>query len=266
MSGPESRHRSSLLRAAGGGFGRGILPSLGLHTLLLALWVLPGLWGISLPGCNSASPPLIDQDIFMVTAVVLPKATSLPTKAAAPKPPEAGETGQKEAPPIVEDQVVLKTPVAEKKKGTKTKPKEKPKEKPKKKSRKDLLASVEEDADELIFETSVEGDPAAKRDRALLARFGRPLSAYERQVHDQIKENWFPKFTSSSPDPDVWAAMTFTLGDDGTIRSPSVERSSKDRVFDMSCLRSISRTRRVPPPPADAPRVFHIRFSPEDKS
>lgn len=260
------RH-STLLRDSGSGLLRGLLPSTGLHLLLLGALTLPGLLGIALPGCSHRPSPLIDKDIFMVEAVVLPKARSMPKKAAAPKPQEAGEQGQKVEPPILEDQMVLKKKQEQKKEGVKKKPAKKPEEKvEKKKSREDLLAArTEEEADEPIFETSPDGSDDAKKDQALKARFGRPMNAYERLVHDRIKDNWFPKFTQQTPDPKTWAVVSFEIDASGNITSPAMERRSGDRVYDSSCLRAVSRTRKVPPPPSGASRSFHIRFSPEDK-
>jgi len=231
----------------------------------VASLVLPGLWGLTLPGCSHRASPLIDKDIFMVEAVVLPKAKRMPKKAAAPRPADVGEAGKKVEAPIIENQMVLKKKT-EKKEGQKRKPKKKPEKKPKKKSRAELLASrTEEVSDEPIFETSVDGEESVKPDMALSSKFGKPMSAYERLVHDRVKDNWFPKFTQTEPDPSRWSVISFDIDDSGSISGPALERRSGDRIYDSSCLRSVARTRRVPAPPKDAPRRFHIRFSPEDK-
>ena len=257
---------SALLRGGDTGLKRALLPSAGLHLLLLSLFVGPGLWGLTLPGCNSRPSPLLDKDIFMVEAVVLPKAKSMPKKAAAPRPAEVGEAGKKIDEPIIKDQMVLKKEKKEKKEGPKRKPEKKVEKKPKKKSRAELLASrTQEISDTPIFETSVDGDENVKPDMALSSKFGKPMTAYERLVHDRVKDNWFPKFSQTEPDPSRWAVISFDIDDAGSISSPSLERRSGDRIFDSSCLRSVARTRRVPAPPADAPRRFNIRFSPEDK-
>ena len=123
-----------LLRSAqGSGIRRALLPSAGLHSLLLGALILPSLWGLSLPGCSDRRPPLLDKDIFMVEAVVLPKAKSMPKKAAAPRPTEVGEAGKKAAPePIIKDQMVIKKKVP-KKAGVERKPEKKPDPKKKKK-------------------------------------------------------------------------------------------------------------------------------------
>jgi TonB family protein len=203
----------------------------------------------------------------MVEAVVLPKARRMPKKAAAPKPREVGKAGKKVAAPIIKDQMVLKTKTEEKKEGEDRTPEEKPEKQPKKKkSRADLLAArTQETSDKPIFETSVDGDKDVKPDKALASKFGKPMSAYERRIHDRVKDNWFPKFNQTQPDPSLWAVVSFDIDDSGNISGPSLGRRSGDRVFNSSCLRAVARTRRVPPPPQDAPRRFHIRFSPEDK-
>lgn len=266
MSAKPDPQRKSLLRDAGRGVTPALLPSAGLHTILLGVMILPGLWGISLPGCEHRPPPLLDRDVFMVEAVVLPKARRMPKKAAAPKPREVGKAGKKVAAPIIKDQMVLKTKTEEKKAGEDRTPEEKPEKQPKKKSRADLLAArTQETSDKPIFETSVDGDEDVKPDMALASKFGKAMSAYERRIHDRVKDNWFPKFTQTQPDPSLWAVVSFDIDDSGNISGPSLGRRSGDRSFNLSCLRAVARTRRVPPPPQDAPRRFHIRFSPEDK-
>ena len=232
----------------------------------MAAWVLPSLLGLSLPGCSERRSPLLDKDVFMVEAVVLPKAKTMPKKAAAPRPAPAGESGKKKAPePVIEDQMVLKKK-QERTEGVERKPEKKPEEKPKKKSRSELLAArTEEVSDEPIFETSVDGAEDVEPDIALSTKFGKAMSPYERLVHDKVKDNWFPKFQQQTADPSRWAVVSFDIDDAGVIASPGIERRSGDRIFDASCIRSVARTRRVPAPPEDAPRRFHIRFSPEDK-
>ncbi len=263
---PRGRRASLLENRGDDRVTQGLIPSAGLHALLVGAMILPGLWGITLPGCGHRPPPLLDRDIFMVEAVILPKAKRMPKKAAAPKPPEIGKSGKKAPEPVIKDQMVLKTKDREKKAGKERPPEKKPEKKPKKKSRADLLAArTTETSDKPIFETSVDGDEDVEPDMALASKFGKPMSAYERRVHDRVKDNWFPKAGQSPPAPSLWAVVSFDVDDSGNIAGPSLQRRSGDRIFDSSCLRSVARTRRVPPPPSDAPRRFHIRFSPEDK-
>ena len=264
MSAKPDPQRKSLLRDVGRGVTPALVPSAGLHTLLLGVMILPGLWGISLPGCERRPPPLLDRDVFMVEAVVLPKARRMPKKAAAPKPREVGKAGKKVAAPIIKNQMVLKTKTEEKKAGEDRTPEEKPKKQRKKKSRKELLAArTQETSDKPIFETSVDGDEDVTPDMALASKFGKPMSAYERGIHDRVKYNWHPTQTQS--EASLWAVVSFDIDDSGNISGPSLGRRSGNRSFDTSCLRAVVRTRSVPPPPQDAPRRFHIRFSPEDK-
>jgi TonB family protein len=256
-----SGHYRGILSDPGPSIWRGLLPSAVLHLPLLSLFVVAD--------CDRKPPPRLDEDVFMVSAVVLPKAEALPKKAAAPKPRAAGESGQtKKEAPILDNEMVLKEKT-EKKEGPKPveKPKtvEKEEPKPKKRDLSALLNQVEEEADDVIFETSPDGDPNAKPTAGLQARFGRQLTPYERAVRDAVQHNWFPKSSRGEPPADAFGVITFELDDSGTIRNPRIEASSGDFVYDQSCLRAVQRTRRVEAPPADANRIISVGFSPKDK-
>jgi TonB family protein len=257
------RGYSGVLADRGIGLGWGLGPSLVVHL---------GLMGIFLAGAASEprERPRIDRDVFMVSTVVLPKSQSLPTKAAAPKPPSPGETGEtREAPPPRPDEMVLPEKKAPKIEGPKSVPEVKPrKPEPTPKPRRDLsslLDSVEEESDQVVFETSPDGDPNAKPQAGLQAQFGRQLTAYERLVRDAIQNSWFPKSGRGTLDDGLWAAVTFQVDDNGALIGPSLEQTSGDFVYDQSCLRAVQRTRRVEPPPSGANRTITVGFSPKDK-
>jgi len=249
-----------VLRQRDSPLGLALLPSILLH-LLLGL----GLMGWS----NPERRPMIEREVYMVSAVVLPRAERLPDKAAAPVPRRRGEAGKKPEPPPIPDEMVLKKPDKEKSEGkpekpVKKPPKKKPKKKPKTLSREELLAQLDESSDEFRFASSPEGDPDKPPDRNLKEQYGRQLTAYERMVRDQIQFNWFPKY-SSTKRTGLWAAVGFTIDDAGNIRTPQIDHSSNDFVYDQSCLRAVTRTRRVKPPPEGANRTISVGFSPEDK-
>ena len=211
-----------------------------------------------------ATRPLLERDAFMVSAVTLPKSKGLPDKAAAPRPAPKGEQG-KVVPdePVRPDEMVLRDKETEAKKGEQKKTEKK--EEPKKPSREDLLAVVDEVADEPRFATSEDGSEDADPREALLARFGKELSPWQRQVRDAIQKNWFPR-SSSGPAPDsLWSAISLSVSEDGTLSAPDVEAGSGDFVFDQSCLRAVARTGQVAPPPPDEPREVVLKFSPKDK-
>jgi TonB family protein len=235
--------------------------SVALHTPLLLALVF-GWAG------QPEARPLIDRDVYMVSAVLLPKSQGLPDKAAAPRPPDPGQKGKAPEPPPDPKQMVLKEKDAQEKKGPETqKPRpEEPDEKKKKKpSKEDLLARVDEESDEPRFETSPEGDENVNPDAGLRALYGRQLSPWERQVRDAVQYNWFPKSSAGTPKDDAWAAVGFTVDEQGNILEPALDHESGDLVYDQSCLRAVIRTRRVPPPPPDAARSVSVGFSPKDK-
>tara|TARA_B100000029_G_scaffold25423_1_gene25052 strand:+ start:125 stop:835 length:711 start_codon:yes stop_codon:yes gene_type:complete len=235
-----------------------VLPSFLLH--LPVFLVLMSSFGTA-----RDEAPLIDRDVYMVSTVVLPKAVGLPDKASAPRPRAEGVQEAPEAPPPRPNEMLLTTPEAPEDQGEeKAQPKEPPKEKPKSPSRADLLARLNVEEGEARFATDPDSDSDIAPDTGLQQRFGRSLTAYERRVRDTIQYNWFPKFRGAAK-ASLWSAVSFTIDDNGTIRDPRIEQTSGDFVYDQSCLRAVSRTRRVPPPPANANRSISVGFSPEDK-
>lgn len=260
MSSVRSSKYRGILSDPGPGLGLTLLPSALLHVPMLFLFVLAD--------CDPRPPRPVDRDAFMVSAVVLPKSESLPTKAAAPKPKSAGEAGkQVKKAPIIEGQMVLKEKKKEQDEGPKKPPPEvKEKEpEPKKPNLSDLLASVEEESDEVVFETSPDGDPNVKPAAGSRASYGRQLTAYERQVRDRVQYNWFPK-GQTTPLPDsLWAAVSFRVEANGAITDPAITEPSGDFAYDQSCLRAVMRTRSVPPPGPNDNRSISVGFSPKDK-
>lgn len=250
-----------VLADPGPGVGLMLLPSLLLHVPLVLM--------LAFGNFGQDDRPPIQKDVFMVSAIVLPKAKALPKKAAVPKPQPRGEAGKAPEPPPRPDELVLKEKKAPEAEGPKEAPvQEKPKPTPTPKKRPnlaDLVASVEEEADEVVFETSVEGSEDADPTQALKARFGRQLTGYERLVGDAIKANWHPT-AMSMPVPDtLWAVISFTIGENGALTSPAMEQGSGDWSYDSSCMRAITQTRRVQPPGPKDKRTVMLSFSPKDK-
>jgi TonB family protein len=208
--------------------------------------------------------PRIERDVYMVSAVVLPKADDLPDRASAPPPPRRGEDGKKATPPPRPDEMVLKQPDQETSEGEKRERIDEREPKESKPSRAELLASLDSEDDEFRFATDPDGDPEAPPDKSLKKRYGRQLTAYERLVRDAIQHNWFPKYAAEQND-ETWTAIGFTIDDHGNIRDPQIDHSSGDFIYDQSCLRAVSRTRRVRPPPAGANRAISVGFSPKDR-
>ena len=254
------RSYGGLLRDPGPGIHRALVPSAILHLPLALLLV--GAWG------GDSRRPLIDRDIYMVSAVALPKARDLPDKAAAPKKKQAPapKPKPKSEPAPQPDELVLKEKRDEEKEPQEEEATEPESSKANDRStdRASLLASLTEKADELRFATDPDGDPEVEPEAGLKARFGRQLTPYERQVRDAIQYNWFPKFTGQARDG-LWAAVGFDIDTNGSILAPEIEESSGDYIYDQSCLRAVIRTRRVPPPPSDAARRISVGFSPQDK-
>jgi TonB family protein len=249
-----------VLSDPGPGVGLTLVPSLLLHVPLVLMLAFGNLG-------EKDRPPLA-REVFMVSAVVLPKAKALPKKAAAPKQPTPGEAGKKPEPPPRPDELVLKEKKAPEAEGPKIEPKpDPPKPEPTPKKRRnlaDLVASVEEESDEVVFETSPEGSEDADPSQALKARFGKQLSAYERLVADAIKANWHPTAMRMPVPDELWAVVEFTIEENGALAGPSVEQGSGDWSYDSSCLRAITQTRRVRPPGPKDKRTVMLSFQPKD--
>lgn len=257
-----------ILSDPGRSFATGLLPSVGLHGVMVLIFLLAGMIDLG------DADPLMDKDIFMVSAVMLPKAESLPDKATAPRPPDPGESGTMEEPPIVQDQMVLPEakPEAKKEPERKPDPTPAPKKEPKKPSRDDLLASLNADeSDEARFETSTDGDEDATPSNQWQQFEGRQMSPWERRLQDRIKDNWLPgtrqgKFVAGSGniDMDLRTVVSFKVVGSGAFSSPQITHRSGDAIFDQSCLQAVIRTRRFEAPPED-PWTVNLLFDPADK-
>ncbi|MCP4869304.1 MAG: hypothetical protein GY898_11360 [Proteobacteria bacterium] len=257
-----------ILSNPGRSFATGLLPSLGLHGLMVLVFLLAGLIDFG------DADPLMDADIFMVSAVVLPKAESLPDKATSPKKADPVEAAPVEEPPPVEDAMVLpkKEPEPEATPDRKPEPTPPKKGEPKKPSRADLLAGLNADeSDQARFETSTDGDENATPSNQWQQFEGRQISPWERRLQDRIKDNWLPgsrqgKFVSGSAniDMDLRTVVTFKVVGSGAFSSPQITHRSGDAIFDQSCLQAVIRTRRFEAPPED-PWTVNLLFDPADK-
>ena len=265
MSELRSGRYDGVLRNPGRGFLIGLPGSIGLHLLLLGAFLLVGMTG------GRERDPLLDKDIYMVSAVVLPRSEGLPDKATAPKP-----APKEEAPPIVEGAMVLPEPAAEPEPTPKATPRAeatpKPEPTPKRNSRDDLLAAVGADeSDQSRFATDPDGVEGAEPS-SFAAFDGVRLSPYQRRLTDRIKDNWHPgsrrgKYApgKGNIDMSLKAVVQFRIKDDGAITSPSVAHPSGDPVFDQSCLLAVTRTRRFDAPPEGEATRIQVLFDPRDK-
>ncbi len=260
MAAVRSNYRG-VLSDPGPGLGLTLLPSLLLHVPLVLM--------LAFGSIGEDKRPPITRDAFIVSAVVLPKAKALPKKAAAPKAPPAGEAGKKPEPPPRPDELVLKQKKAPEAEGPKIEPaKDPPKPEPTPPPRRDLsalVARVEEESDEVVFETSPDGSDDADPSQALKARFGRQLTAYERLVADAIKDNWHPTAMQMPVPEELWAVVSFSIEENGALSGPAMEQGSGDWSYDSSCMRALTQTRRVQPPGPKDKRTVMLGFSPKDK-
>jgi len=254
-----------VLRNPGRGFVAGLPGSIVLHLSLLGTFFLAGMIG------ERERDPLLDKDIYMVSAVVLPKSEGLPDKATAP-PVAPKET----PPPPVEGAMILPEPAVEPDPTPKPTPKPtatpKPEPTPKRRSRDDLLAAVGADeSDRARFATDPDGEEGAEPS-AFSAFDGVRLSPYQRRLTDRIKDNWHPgsrqgKYApgKGNIDMSLRTVVQFRLKDDGAISSPSIRHPSGDPVYDQSCLLAVTRTRRFDAPPEGEARRIEVLFDPRDK-
>lgn len=265
MSELRSGRYDGILRDPGRGFLVGLPGSIGLHLALLGTFVLVGMIG------DRERDPLLDKDIYMVSAIVLPKAEGLPDKTTAPR------AAPKEEPPApVEGEMVLPEPSADPEPTPKATPRPqetpKPEPTPKRKTREDLLADVGADeSDRSRFATDPDGEEGAAPN-PFAAFDGVRLSSFQRRLTDRIKDNWHPgsrqgKYApgKGNIDMSLRAVVQFRLKDDGAISSPSIRHPSGDPVFDQSCLLAVTRTRRFDAPPEGEARRIEVLFDPRDK-
>lgn len=247
---------NGVLKQDGAGLAVVMLPSFLLHLPLFIL-IFGGF------GVGDARNPMIDKDAYMVSAVVLPKAEGLPDKAAAPKMPER-EVAADEPPPLP-DEMVLHEPKDEPTPKPETKPErtpapEPPPKDPPKRSVKDLLASVQadEDAEAVRFATDPDGSEDADPLDSLRAKFGKQRDPYDQLVYERIRSNW--QVPSGKA---METFIRFTVDPSGRLSAPETVRPSGDWIYDQRCLRAVTRTGTVPPPPGGKPRVVTIRCYPD---
>ena len=242
-----------VLKQDGAGLGVVMIPSLLLHLPLFIL-ILGGF------GVGDARNPMIDKDAYMVSAVILPKAEGLPDKAAAPKLPER-EVVADEPPPRPDEMVLAEPtdPTPEPEKRPEKEPEEEP-EKPEKKSMADLLASVQadEDSKKVRFATDPDGSEDADPLDSLRAKFGKQRDPYDQLVYERIRSNW-----QIPPGQKLETFIRFTVEPSGRLSAPEPVRNSGNWIYDQRCLRAVTRTGTVPPPPGGKARIITIRCYPD---
>ena len=260
---------AGVLREPGHGFLAGILPSFSLHALVLVGFVV-------IAQFDGREPPLIDKDIYIVSAVELPKATDLPDKAAAPAQPKPEASGEAPEPPPADNAVLIPEEEPEEEVEPEPEPEEEPTPKPEPEpepeapSRDDLLARLEEVSEEPRFETDVDGVEEPE-EISWEAFNGASKTAYQRRLEGRLLDNWLPgsragKFIpgTGNIDPSLKVVIEFRINDLGAFVKPAIYQGSGDLLFDQSCLSAATRTRRFDPPPESEPRIFMLMCSAED--
>jgi outer membrane biosynthesis protein TonB len=243
-----------VLKQDGAGLGIVLIPSFLLH-LPLFIMIFGGF------GVDDARNPLIDKDAYMVSAVVLPKAESLPDRAAVPEPEPVTRPEPEQARP---DEMVLNepepTPAEQPTPKEESTPAPKPEPTPKRKSMADLLASVQADrSDRVRFATDPDGSTDADPLESLRAKFGKQRDPYDQLVYERIRSNWqVPKGKK------LETFIRFMVEPDGRLGAPEPVQNSGDWIYDQRCLRAVTRTGTVPPPPDGKRRLITIRCYPDD--
>ena len=78
-----------------------------------------------------------------------------------------------------------------------------------------------------------------------------PFTYYLRQIQRKVSEKWVPPARGSEPGDRV--VVRFEIGRDGQVRTPKVERSSGNTIYDQSALRAIMDASPFPPLPQEFP-------------
>jgi len=84
---------------------------------------------------------------------------------------------------------------------------------------------------------------------------------YIQQMLERIAENWQDPQTNRLKK--IATMVMFVIERDGTLTEIKLERGSGDPIFDESCIRAITVTRRLPPLPEEftSPRLkIHLEF------
>ncbi len=93
---------------------------------------------------------------------------------------------------------------------------------------------------------------------------------YATAVHEAIRKNWSaPSGLVNDADlAKLEVEVRLSIGDDGTLLSPRIDRPSGNQFFDDSCIQAVKATGTVPPPPAAVRAKFKrgllITFSGKD--
>jgi protein TonB len=191
----------------------------------------------------------VPRQVFTVSLVTpteaaAPKPQTVTPEPVPPKPEPAPEEEEEEMPPPPE----------------KPRPKEKPKPKVVKKTipsteiQKTLEPEQTQDADEQV----VTGDMELGQDF--------PFAYYLSTMKRKIAALW--RVPGTSPSEPRHCRVYFRVGRDGSIRSPSIETSSGNFLFDQAALRAVVQASPLPPLPggfADDYLGVHFSFAYEQE-
>jgi TonB family protein len=68
---------------------------------------------------------------------------------------------------------------------------------------------------------------------------------YYKQVEERVKKAW----SFSGGNSDLTTAVTFSIGQDGSLSNVRITQSSRDSAFDDSVIRAVRRAAPFPAPP-----------------
>ena len=93
-----------------------------------------------------------------------------------------------------------------------------------------------------------------------------PFTYYLRQIHAKISERWAPPRPAARGGER--AIIAFEIGRDGSIKEPTLEKSSGLTLYDQSALRAVAEASPFPPLPPEfkAPSLrvhFGFEFQPD---
>jgi TolA protein len=76
--------------------------------------------------------------------------------------------------------------------------------------------------------------------------------AYATAIFTAIRSNWVTPtgLITDSELAELVAKIRLSIGEDGILSNPIVQKSSGNQYFDDSCIQAVKATGKVPPPPA----------------
>jgi TonB family protein len=242
------------------------------HGLAAAILIVAEMWAAD-------TAPLINPDEVMiaVATAALPRSTSrMPEKAQrAPDPPKGvpDEVAPPPPPPTASDMVIPDKEAPKAKGAEKPKPtNDKKREELLRKQRREAL--LRDASAEVGTEDRVATDPNGvdPKDAVLGAgaALGDPeLGRYIEELRSAVLPHWTPLPSTVQAHPDYAVIVGVRVSESGALSSPRVVQGSGDASFDRAAVLALTKTGRVPPPPAkyrdSAARGIQFRLYAKDK-